>query len=191
MTQTNTRHPVKRIVLIGDAAVGKSTYVKCLQGNIKTRHGHRVVIGHGDNEYHTTGEIFCHPKRVEFSRLEGSDHNISVRFYELGGQDVTSSEQRAFVGDIADGVIVMFDLTRPDTIYRAIAWVEWLEDRHPEIVRILVANKKDLAGQNSHFDFAVLASCLLDTVTPYFVTSSNDKESQRNVLSYCLSKIDQ
>lgn len=181
MTQSNNRYTsIKRIVLVGDAGVGKSIFVRCLQGNIKTHHGHSIIIGHGDNQYDTTGEIFCHPERVG-----------DVRFYELGGGNVASNEQRAFVGDVAHAVIIMFDLARPETLYRAVAWAQWLDDRHPEIPRVLVANKKDIAGEYSHIDLPVLVSCLRETVTAYLITSSNDKESQQKVLNYCVGKLNQ
>jgi len=151
-----------KLLLIGDSGVGKSS----------------LLLRFADN---TFTESFISTIGVDFKLrtidLQGS--KVKLQLWDTAGQErfrtITSSYYRG-----AQGVIVVFDVTKKDTFNNVVKWLQELERYAAEDVKkLLVGNKIDLTPREVTCDEAKeLAEKLgLDYVETSAKTSSNVEEA--------------
>lgn len=126
---------IHKIVCIGDGAVGKTSLIR------------RYTSGSFNQEYIKT-------LGAQFSRYERIiDEKIRARlfFWDIAGQKEFSFMRATFYNG-AKGVIVVFDLSRPETLDSVIEWYEDVKKYCGALPTILFGNKSDLLSNPDDFD---------------------------------------
>uniref|UniRef100_A0A1A9W553 Ras-related protein Rab-43 n=1 Tax=Glossina brevipalpis TaxID=37001 RepID=A0A1A9W553_9MUSC len=116
-----------KIVLIGDAGTGKTCIVERFKtGNFIERHGNTIGVDFSMKTINVEGKL------------------VKLQIWDTAGQErfrtITQSYYRS-----ANGVIIVYDVTRRDTFANLQKWIE--EVRHytaSNVMLILVGNKSDL-----------------------------------------------
>eukprot|EP01121_Diplochlamys_sp_Union-15-3_P015267 TRINITY_DN5011_c0_g3_i2.p1 TRINITY_DN5011_c0_g3~~TRINITY_DN5011_c0_g3_i2.p1 ORF type:complete len:209 (-),score=47.53 TRINITY_DN5011_c0_g3_i2:45-671(-) len=151
-----------KLLLIGDSGVGKSS----------------LLLRFADN---TFTESFISTIGVDFKlrTIEIEGLKVKLQLWDTAGQErfrtITSSYYRG-----AQGVIVVFDVTKKDTFNNVVKWLQELERYASEDVKkLLVGNKIDLTPREVTPEEAKeLAQKLgLDYVETSAKTSSNVEEA--------------
>ncbi|XP_064633472.1 ras-related protein Rab-43-like [Lineus longissimus] len=118
-----------KIVLIGDAGVGKTCVVQRFKtGNFLEKHGSTIGVDF------TMKTLFLDGKRVK------------LQVWDTAGQErfrtITQSYYRS-----ANGVIIAYDITKKDTFDNINRWVDdVMKYSGPNITQLMIGNKKDLEG---------------------------------------------
>jgi small GTP-binding protein len=120
----------KKICLIGDPAVGKTSLVR------------KYVTDMFDDKYIGTLGTKVTKKRI---MIESSTNNfdLTIAIWDiLGQQEFHRIQKMAYRG--AKGVFLVCDLTRKETLSNLINWKEAITQVTGEIPMIILANKCDL-----------------------------------------------
>ncbi|CAI5454217.1 unnamed protein product [Caenorhabditis angaria] len=116
-----------RIVMCGDAAVGKSSLVM------------RVVRKQFTNQLPSTLGVDFHVKTVN---VDG--HNVALQLWDTAGQERFRSLCKSYFRR-ADGAILVYDVSAEHTFLRIRDWIDTIkESTERSIPIILVGNKSDL-----------------------------------------------
>ncbi|OMJ74612.1 hypothetical protein SteCoe_26432 [Stentor coeruleus] len=123
-----------KILVIGDVAVGKTSLVN------------RVVYNSFSEKYKAT--IGCE-FGIKMMKIDGED--VRIQLWDLAGQDRLGGISRLYCRD-AHGAIVVTDITRQDTIDKALVWKNIVDEQTTtqsggSIPMILCVNKYDLADE--------------------------------------------
>ncbi|MFW9780046.1 MAG: Rab family GTPase [Candidatus Heimdallarchaeota archaeon] len=119
-----------KILLVGEFRVGKSSLVL------------RYVEGRFPGDYMATiGANFL----VKTVRLEkdGEIFRVGLQIWDIGGHARSTQVGRVFFQGVS-GALLVYDLTRKDTLEKLPLWVEQLRKYSPEAKLYLVGNKDDL-----------------------------------------------
>ena len=120
---------VIKILLIGDSYVGKtSLLLKYTEGNCPLNH--MATIG------------------VEFKekKIEINNKVYNLQIWDTSGQERFRSITKNFYRN-ADGIIFVFDVTKPKTFGNIKNWLIESEDAETHFKKILVGNKIDLVNE--------------------------------------------
>ena len=122
----------KKVLILGDGAVGKTSLIR------------RFVVDKFSDEYITTIGTKTTKKDVVLD-LDGQAWNVSLMIWDVLGQKGYSEVQTsAFQG--AKGVILVYDVSRPDTRGSLVDyWIPRVWKVVGKLPMILFANKADLA----------------------------------------------
>jgi small GTP-binding protein len=118
---------VYKLVTLGEAAVGKTSLVN------------KYVTGKFERDYHRTLgiDISTYDAKID-------PHLFKLLIWDLAGQDIFRDLRTRYCQGASGGVLV-FDLTRPQTLDTIPRWVEaFREAVGPEPLLILLGNKADL-----------------------------------------------
>ncbi|MHA1821334.1 MAG: Rab family GTPase [Promethearchaeota archaeon] len=127
-----------KIVVIGDGAVGKTSLIK------------RYTHGSFNEEYiKTLGAQFS---RYELICGENNDIRARLFFWDIAGQSNEFSFMRATFYNGARAVIIVFDLTRPETLDSVMEWYEDVSRYCGHLPTVLFGNKSDLVGETVPYD---------------------------------------
>ncbi len=154
----------RKVVLLGDAAVGKTSLVR------------RFVYDIFEDKYIMTIGTKVSKKVIDVD-WEGMHINLNLLIWDvLGQQGYTQVQEAAFKG--SDGALLVCDLTRKNTLHSiAHYWLPVLE-RVSGVPAVLLANKSDLENwelsQEDVKDFADRLGM------PYFLTSAKTGENVEN-----------
>lgn len=120
-----------KIVMCGDFAVGKTTFVKLFLGG-EILEGYKPTIG------------------VDIGRknLDIDQRRIILQIWDLSGQQSFQSIRRQFYSR-TDGAILVFDVSRRKTYQNIHKWAEEILEQTGKIPIVLVGNKIDLRDQIS------------------------------------------
>jgi small GTP-binding protein len=123
-----------RIVLLGEAAVGKTSLLRRYTENIF------------DEEYkQTIGTTFA-TKDVDVKDSEGEVRKVRLNVWDMGGQSTYRELRRQFMKG-ASAAIIVFDVTRPETFMAMNNWFESFKEVCPDSPVLISANKIDLTEQ--------------------------------------------
>jgi len=123
-----------RVVLLGDAGVGKSSLMR------------RYVDNAFDEEYkQTIGTTFA-SKDALISDDDGTSRAVRLMLWDMGGQATYRELRRQYMKG-ASAAIIVYDVTRPETFMAMNNWYESFREVCPNAEAIICANKTDLAGQ--------------------------------------------
>jgi small GTP-binding protein len=123
-----------RIVLLGEAAVGKSSLLR------------RYTENTFDEEYkQTIGTTFA-TKDVDVTDSEGDVRKVRLNVWDMGGQSTYRELRRQFMKG-ASAAIIVYDVTRPDTFMAMNNWFESFKEVCPDTPVLISANKVDLNDQ--------------------------------------------
>lgn len=148
---------IHKIVAVGDGAVGKTSLIR------------RYTSGSFNKEYIKT-------LGAQFSRYEhvlGENNEIRTRlfFWDIAGQKEFSFMRPTFFNG-AKGAIVVFDLSRPETLDSVTEWYDDLVKYCGQIPTILFGNKSDLVDDPSKLDDKVNAVVEKYNFEDYIITSA-------------------
>ncbi len=123
-----------RIVLLGEAAVGKSSLLR------------RYTENAFDEEYkQTIGTTFA-TKDVDVKDSEGEVRKVRLNIWDMGGQSTYRELRRQFMKG-ASAAIIVYDVTRPETFMAMNNWFESFKEVCPESPVLISANKVDLEAE--------------------------------------------
>lgn len=151
---------IHKIVVIGEAAVGKTSLIQ------------KYTAGSFNQEYiKTVGAQFS-----RYQKVLGEKKDIRVRllFWDIAGQDEFDFMRPKFYHG-ARGAIIVFDLTREETLKNVMKWYDELQHHIglKMIPTILFGNKNDLLSDPDAFDEAKVAKEVdLEKFYRYFKTSA-------------------
>ncbi|NHI88662.1 MAG: GTP-binding protein [Candidatus Thorarchaeota archaeon] len=121
-----------RIVLLGEAAVGKTSLVRRYTENVF------------DEEYkQTIGTTFA-TKDIDVTDGEGNVRTVRLNIWDMGGQSTYRELRRQFMKG-ASGAVIVYDVTRPETFMAMNNWFESFKEVCPDSPVIISANKVDLS----------------------------------------------
>lgn len=131
----------KKICLLGDYAVGKTSLVR------------RYVEGRFDDKYLST--IGVKIVRRSLARPYGTLHLV---IWDLAGSDEFSTTGPRYLQGAA-GALIVCDLTRPQTLASFEFYADLLQAQAPAAPQIFLGNKADLAAVRSISDAELQAAC--------------------------------
>lgn len=128
----------KKILLLGDGAVGKTSLV------------HRFVEGVFKDQYKATIGVDIFSKKVETSAGE-----VELQVWDLSGQSHFAAVRGKFYSK-AEGALLVFDLTNADSFSNLEGWIKEVENASGVIIPMFVlGNKNDLAHLKAVEDDAI------------------------------------
>lgn len=124
-----------KLVLLGESSVGKSSIVT------------RYITGSFQKTNATIGAAFT-TKTFELPGTGGSIKRVNLEIWDTAGQERYRSMAPMYFRN-TDIALVVFDVTRPESLRKAQSWIDELneyveQDRRDEIIIKLVGNKVDL-----------------------------------------------
>jgi small GTP-binding protein len=166
---------IHKIVVIGDASVGKTSLIK------------KYTAGSFNTEYiKTIGAQFS-----RYVKIFGENNDIRVRllFWDVAGQQEWDFMRPKFYHG-ARGAIIVFDLTREDTMKNIMTWYNELRRHVGVIPTILFGNKRDLLPESSAFDDSkVGAEIELDKFYKFYKTSAKTGEHVHEAFDAIISHL--
>lgn len=123
-----------RVVLLGEAAVGKTSLIK------------RYTENSFDEEYkQTIGTTFA-SKDVAVADDSGESMNVRLIIWDMGGQTTYRELRRQFMKG-STGAVIAYDVTRPETYMAMNNWFESFRETCPDAAVVICANKVDLVDK--------------------------------------------
>jgi small GTP-binding protein len=159
---------VFKIVILGDPAVGKTSLVK------------RYVDNMFSNDYLMTIGTNILAKTVHID-----DNRIKLNIWDLGGQPLFKDVRETYCNG-ANGAILVFDLTRQNTLNNLHGWAQTLWRLVGKVPLVFVGNKADLKNireisKEQVLDFAHFSDA------KYFETSAKTGEGVDGTFVYLAS----
>lgn len=159
----DSKHLRKKVVLLGDSAVGKTSLVR------------RYVVDVFSDKYIATIGTKVMKKDIEY-KLPARTIYLTMMIWDvLGQRDYRKIRNVSLKG--ADGVIMVSDLTRPESISAIVEfWYPTILEIVDNVSAIVIGNKSDLpsAGNDS---VDLLASISSEISSPYLICSAKTGEN--------------
>jgi small GTP-binding protein len=154
----NVREIQKKIILLGDGAVGKTSLIR------------RFVVDKFDDKYILTIGSKITAKSIQIEKNEKT-FQMNLQIWDILGQKGYSKlHKSSFRG--TDGVIMVSDITRKNTLLSLKNyWIPEVHDLVGMIPFVILANKSDLLG-NAAFDEDELREIAMNFDAPYYFTSA-------------------
>jgi len=148
-----------KIVLLGDAATGKTTLKRSFMG----LHLEEVYMS-------TLGVDLASHKHVD------EDIEITFQIWDLGGQkEYNKLRKKQYVG--SEGGLLVFDKSRPETFASLSRWLEEVNSSLTSKIPIyLLGNKDDLMGEEQNI--------LLDNQAESFLNENKEKYEFLELVDY-------
>jgi small GTP-binding protein len=147
----------KKICLLGDFAVGKTSLVR------------RFVYDRFDDKYISTIGVKVSRKTVAVPRAD-EVVELTMMLWDLAGSEEFSRVRASYLRGAA-GAILVCDLTRPETLAGLRSYVDALATVSPGAQLILAANKHDLDAQR-HLEQAEIEAVAASLGAPHYLTSA-------------------
>lgn len=136
MSIIQSKRFIKKVALIGDAAVGKTSMIR------------RFVIDVFDDKYVATIGTKVTKRDVEYAQPDKTVYLTLMMWDILGQKDYKKIRAQGLAG--SHGVIFVTDLSRPETVRSAGEfWIPEAWEMIGPTPGVVVGNKSDLAGPDS------------------------------------------
>ena len=130
-TQKKTNIVNIKIILLGDVSVGKTSIVG------------RYINNYFDEFYKCTIQAEQQKKIIK----EDEETSIKMNIWDTAGQEKFRSLTRQYYHD-CDGAIIVFDLTKKESLDKIINWFEDIKNYGNDYTKIIIlGNKSDLTGE--------------------------------------------
>jgi Ras-related protein Rab-27A len=159
---------IHKIVAVGDGAVGKTSLIK------------RYTSGSFNTEYiKTLGAQFS-----RYERFLGDNNEIRSRlfFWDIAGQKEFSFMRPTFFNG-AKGAIIVFDMSRPETLKSVNDWYADLKKYCGDLPTVLFGNKSDLVKDPNALDNDVQEYIKKYNIIGYYKTSAKTGEQVTNAFN--------
>lgn len=123
----------KKVCLLGDFAVGKTSLVK------------RFVYNMFEDKYLSTIGVHVSRKAISLPQPTGMV-DLAMMLWDIAGNNGFEHVRSSYVRGAA-GAVLVCDLTRPQTFDNLIDYVDLLSSVSPDARLVVAANKHDLATQ--------------------------------------------
>jgi small GTP-binding protein len=146
---TTNREIIKKICLLGDAAVGKTSLIK------------RYVYSMFDDKYITTIGTKVTKKSITYTKSAGgqaTEIRLTLLIWDILGQKQYSRLHPVYYQG-AEGALVVCDGSRPETISSIDEWAKTFQEVVGPVPLIFLINKADLLDQNTFNAAPVNALC--------------------------------
>lgn len=163
------RELTKKVCLLGDFYVGKTSLVR------------RFVEGRFDERYLSSIGVKV-DRQVLHVAAEDDDVVLTLMLWDLAGETDSSPVVPSYYRG-ASGAIVVFDLTRPDTVDSVGHYIERLLATSPDAALVLAANKVDL-DQERRVTEGDLAALAAETGAPLYLTSARTGETVEEMFQH-------
>ncbi|MFX0014764.1 MAG: Rab family GTPase [Promethearchaeota archaeon] len=130
MTKRVDYNFLAKILLLGEYRVGKSSMVL------------RYVEDRFPGDYMATIGANFLVKTVNLS-YEGKEFKVGLQIWDIGGHARSSQVGRVFFQGVS-GALLVYDLTRKETLEKLPLWIQQLKKFSPDARMYLVGNKNDL-----------------------------------------------
>lgn len=120
-----------KILLLGEYRVGKSSLVL------------RYVENRFPGDYMATIGANFLVKSVRLDVGEGKSLTVGLQIWDIGGHARSSQVGHVFFQGVS-GAILVYDITRKETLEKLILWKEQLYKYSPKACLFIAGNKKDL-----------------------------------------------
>lgn len=159
----NLKGVQKKIILLGDGAVGKTSLIR------------RFVFDKFDDKYILTIGTKVTAKSIQIG-VEDKMNNLMLQIWDILGQKgYTKLHQSSFKG--TDGVLMVADITRKKTLLSlSTYWIPKVQNLAGNIPFTILANKYDLEGE-ADFTEKELSKFASKFNVPYYFTSAKDGEN--------------
>jgi small GTP-binding protein len=158
---------LKKVCMLGDPAVGKTSLIR------------KYVLNQFDSRYVSTigTEVSKKDIEVEFVDSEHGkqNYNLTLAIWDIIGQ----KEYRTLISRFyknANGALIVFDLTRDDTLSNIKEWTSSLFGAIGKVPVVFVGNKFDLVDKDN-FDTDSLMEVSMRYSAPWVTTSAKDGEN--------------
>ncbi len=156
------RNLIKKICLLGDGAVGKTSLIR------------RYVYDNFDDQYlRTIGTKIT--KKTMVIKQPDEEINLTMMINDIVGQVGFERIHKQYYRGSKGGIFVC-DLTRNDTLERVEWWLNSFRDVAGDVPVILLGNKLDLK-ENHEITFEDMAAFAERFNLPYFMTSAKTGEN--------------
>jgi len=151
-------------VLIGDAAVGKTSLVR------------RFVKGAFDDKYIATIGTNVSKKEVTLQDyVHKKDINIDMMIWDVLGQEgFDRVKKTAYQG--SEGALIVCDLTRSETVHHVRNWIKHFKEVINEAPIIILGNKADLV-EGDHPSIFLLEGIGKELNIQYYLTSAKSGDN--------------
>lgn len=147
----------KKVCLLGDFAVGKTSLVR------------RFVYDLFSDKYISTIGVKVSRKTVAVPRND-SVVELAMMLWDLGGSEEFRRVRASYLRGAA-GAVLVCDLTRSETLDSLGTYVDDLLNANPDARVVLAANKCDLTDQQ-RLTVARVEAVAASLDSPYYVTSA-------------------
>jgi small GTP-binding protein len=152
----------KKVCLLGDFAVGKTSLVR------------RLVYNRFDEKYLSTIGVHVSRKSMTVPH-DGDMIDLAIMLWDIAGNNGFEQVRASYVRGAA-GAILVCDLTRAATLDGIQSYVDLLRSVSPDARLILAANKSDLADQHQLTTDQIEAAADVLGI-PFYVTSAKNADA--------------
>lgn len=160
MNESEPTKFVRKVCLVGDPAVGKTSLVR------------RFVLDQYDDSYIMTLGAKVMKKEVSLTH-DDRDFIVTLMIWDVMGQKHFKIIESVAFEHVA-GALVVCDLTKKETLENVPYWIEALTNISGQIPIILLANKSDLEAAYTEEDIRGVAAKYDNT---FFYTSAKTGEN--------------
>lgn len=151
----------RKVCLLGDFAVGKTSLVR------------RFVYSIFEDRYLATIGVRVSRKVLHLAdAATDANPTLTLMLWDIAGSDVFSRMRASYLRG-AGGVLLVCDLTRPETLPNLKEYLAVLRDLNMQIPLVLAANKCDLIDQ-IRLSTAELEDFAMLLTAPCYLTSARD-----------------
>ncbi|UCG69929.1 MAG: GTP-binding protein [Thermoplasmata archaeon] len=160
---TNLKEIQKKIILLGDGAVGKTSLIR------------RFVVDKFDDEYIVTIGSKITAKDLQMN-VDGGMIYLKLQIWDILGQKgYTKLHNSSFRG--TDGVFFVADITRKETLENLESyWIPEVQNIAGTVPFVIMANKSDLI-RKAEFNENELKSFASKHKAPFYLTSAKSGEN--------------
>ena len=147
----------KKICLLGDFAVGKTSLVR------------RFVYDRFEDKYLSTIGVKVSRKVVAIPNNDDVIE-LTIMLWDLAGTEEFDGVRSSYLRGSA-GALIVCDVTRPETLATAKSYAADLHDVSPGALLVLAANKSDLRS-HEQMSGQHIAAVAAELCAPFFATSA-------------------
>jgi small GTP-binding protein len=159
----------KKICLLGEFAVGKSSLVR------------RFVYNLFDERYISTIGVRVSRKTV-IVPVEEQAIELTLMVWDLAGSEAFNRVNMSYLRGAA-GAVLVYDLTRTSTLYELHTYVIALKKINPQAKIVIAGNKADLVNASS-LDITKAEKFASDLKAPHYFTSAKEGNEVDNLFRH-------
>ncbi|MCB0195114.1 MAG: GTP-binding protein [Anaerolineae bacterium] len=159
----------KKVCLLGDFAVGKTSLVR------------RFVYNMFDDKYISSIGVKVSRKTVQIPQANAFT-SLTMMLWDLAGSERFDQVKSSYIRGTS-GAILVCDLTRPETLANLHIYIEDLQYASPDARLIIAANKSDLVNEQQ-IALTEVEKITIRYEASYYLTSAKTGSGVENVFRH-------